>query len=138
MASGPVKGTMKPLLTAVVCLATLAAGCGSEGTAASSPPSDIRLTITIAPGFIANAHVTRYRLTCAPPAGTVPDASRACRALQADAGLLAAMPCPLTPDMGSELVRGTANGARVDLRLSSNSACADRWQRLATALGIAG
>ena len=129
---------MKPLLTAVVCLATLAAGCGSKGTAASSAPSDIRLTITIAPGFIANAHVTRYRLTCTPPAGTVPDASRACRALEADAGLLAAIPCPLTPDTGSELVRGTANGARVDLRLSGSSACANRWQRLANALGIAG
>jgi subtilisin inhibitor-like len=138
MASEPVKDSMKPLLTAVVCLATLAAGCGSKGTAASSPPSDIRLTITIAPGFIANPHVTRYRLTCAPPTGTVPDASRACRALQADAGLLAAIPCPLAPDMGSELVRGTANGAPVNLRLSSSTACANRWQRLATALGIAG
>ncbi len=127
---------MKPLLTAVLCLATLAAGCGSHGTAASSHPSDIRLTITIAPGFIANAHVTTYRLTCAPPAGSVPHASQACEALKSHAGLLAAIPCPLTPDTGSELVRGTANGARVDLRLSGSTECAHRWQQLSTALGI--
>lgn len=127
---------MKPLLTAVLCVATLAAGCGSHGTAASSYPSDIRLTITIAPGFIANADVTTYRLTCAPPAGSVPNASLACDKLQADAELLAAVSCPLTPDTGSELVRGTANGAPVDLRLSGSPACAQRWQQLRTALGI--
>ena len=51
-------------------------------------------------------------------------------------GLLAPIACPITPDTGSELVQGVANGSRVDLRLSAAGACSQRWHALSRALGI--
>jgi hypothetical protein len=127
---------MKPLISSALCAAALAAGCGSTGSSATSAAPPIRLTVTVAPGFIANAHVVTYHLSCAPPSGSLPDASAACDALRADSGLLAPIACPMTPDTGSELVKGTANGGNVNLRLSAASACSKRWRALSAALGI--
>jgi hypothetical protein len=130
---------MRYLLASLLCTAALATACGSAGSAPSSSqrPSVIRLTVSVLPGFVANAHVATYQLRCDPPSGTVPDAERACRALAASAGLLSPVTCPLFPDAGSELVRGIAGGARVNLRLSASSACARRWKQLSAALGVA-
>jgi hypothetical protein len=86
--------------------------------------------------LIANAHATTYHISCAPPAGTVPDPAAVCRALSSDARLLAPIECPITPDMGSELVRGTVDGRPVGLRLGASAACARRWQQLSDALGV--
>jgi hypothetical protein len=128
---------MKPLIPSALCAAALAAGCASTGSSSpSSAQPQIRLTVTVAPGFIANAHVATYHLSCSPPSGSLPDASAACDALQADSGLLAPIACPMTPDTGSELVKGTANGGSVNLRLSASAACSKRWRALSAALGI--
>jgi hypothetical protein len=127
---------MKPLIASALCAAAVAAGCGPTGSSASSAPPTIRLTVTVAPGFIANAHAVTYHLGCTPPSGSLPDASAACDALRADSGLLAPIVCPTTPDTGSELVKGTANGSRVNLRLSAAAACSQRWRALSAALGI--
>jgi hypothetical protein len=127
---------MKPLISSALCAAALAAGCGSTGSSESSVQPPIRLTVTVAPGFIANAHVVTYHLSCTPPSGSLPDASAACDALRAHSGLLAPITCPMTPDTGSELVKGTANGSSVNLRLSASAACSQRWRDLSTALGV--
>jgi hypothetical protein len=127
---------MKPLISSALCAAALAAGCGSTGSSGSSVQPPVRLTVTVAPGFIANAHVVTYHLSCTPPSGSLPDASAACNALRADAGLLAPITCPMTPDTGSELVKGTANGSSVNLRLSASAACSKRWRALSAALGV--
>jgi hypothetical protein len=42
----------------------------------------------------------------------------------------------MTPDTGSELVKGTANGSSVNLRLSASAACSKRWRALSAALGV--
>jgi Subtilisin inhibitor-like len=127
---------MKTLIISALCAAALTAGCDSTGSSATSTQSPIRLTVTVAPGFIANAHVVTYHLNCTPPSGSLPDASAACDALRADSGLLAPIACRMTPDTGSELVKGTANGSGVNLRLSAASACSKRWRALSAALGI--
>jgi hypothetical protein len=127
---------MKPLISTTLCAAALAAGCGSTGSSATSGQAPIRLEVTVAPGFIANAHVVTYHLSCTPPSGSLPDAAAACDALRANSGLLAPISCPLTPDTGSELVKGTANGSSVNLRLSASAACSERWRALSAALGL--
>ena len=66
---------------------------------------------------VANATTVQYRLTCAPPSGTVPDPEAACRRLSADPAILAVRSRCFLPDTGSNVVKGELDGRPVDIRL---------------------
>jgi Subtilisin inhibitor-like len=125
---------MHARIAALLALTALAAGCGG-GSGASSSPGPTRLVITVFPGFVANAHVTRYTLTCRPAGGSVTDPAAACAALEAAPSLLRS-PAGCTvaiADAGSERVTGTLDGRPV--RLTLPGGCR-RWTALRAALGL--
>ena len=128
---------MKPLITSLLgCLALAASGCGGSVSSSQSVDHQISLKVTVAPGFIANAHAKIYTLSCSPPSGNVPDPGAACTALPSHRALLVPITCPLTPDTGGELVTGTMDAVRINLRLGSSGACGARWHSISTLLGI--
>jgi hypothetical protein len=128
---------MKPLLaTLAVAIVLVAPACGAGASAAPPRAHPTVLRIVVAPGFVRGRHVRRYHLTCAAPAGNVPDPAAACRALLASPRLLAPMTCRLAPDLGAETVRGRYAGHGVSLHLSGAASCAARWHALAAALGV--
>jgi hypothetical protein len=128
---------MKPLLAILTAAVVLVApACGAGASAAPPPVHPAVLQIVAAPGFINGRHVRRYHLTCAAPAGNVPDPAAACRVILASPRLLAPVACRLAPDLGGETVRGRIRGHRVSLHLSGAAPCAARWHALAAALGV--
>lgn len=92
----------------------------------------------IQPGFVANAHTQRYRLTCNPSGGSLPHAAAACAALARDPHLLDPLPgcSKVLPDTGSRTITGSFAGKAVHLRFSC-PAGTRRWGRLAPLLGLA-
>jgi hypothetical protein len=126
---------VRALTSIAVAAAALAAGCGG-GSAVPSAPGPTRLVITVYPGFVANAHVTRYTLSCRPPGGSLPDPAAACGAIELDKGLLQTpVACHnMVPDVGSERITGVLDGRAV--RVTLPGGCA-RWAKIRAALGLA-
>ena len=118
------------------CPALAASGCGANVSSSQSTHHQIALTVTVAPGFIANAHAKTYTLSCSPPSGNLPDPGAACTGVASHQALLVPITCPLTPDTGGELVKGTIDTVRINLRLGSSGACAARWHSISKMLGI--
>jgi hypothetical protein len=106
------------------------------GGGGETPVGATNLQIVVTPGFLKGASVHRYRLTCDPPGGTVPDPASACQALQTNPGLLAHQRRCAMPDVGNARAIGEFRGGRVDAWFGMCGADQAPWQRLATALGI--
>ena len=125
------------ILTAACLAAASACGGSDHATLPSSSPPSARLEIVIQPGFVANAHTQRYRLTCNPSGGSLPHAAAACAALARDPHLLDPLPgcSKVIPDTGSRTITGSFAGKAVDLRFSC-PAGTRRWGRLASLLGL--
>jgi hypothetical protein len=120
---------MRPVVAALVAL-TLGAA-----TAAAAGPT--RLAIAVYAKGVAARQAKRYRLTCTPAAGTVPDPARACRVLARLTNPFAPVPkdeictqIALGPQ--EAIVSGTVAGAHVYARLRLNDGCQiERWRRVA-------
>jgi hypothetical protein len=113
-----------------------ATSAGGSGAPSSSPPGRTDLSIIVTPGFIKGPPVRRYRLTCDPPGGTVPDPAAACSGLESSPELLPqASPC-LTPDVGKATVSGVFRGRPVHLRFGMCGTDRAEWARLASVLGV--
>jgi Subtilisin inhibitor-like len=119
-------------LAFLVASAVLVAACG----ASPSPASSARLRIAVYPQGAAGP-VQRYRLRCSPPAGTVPDPTRACRTLASLAHPFAPTPAGTTCSdiaIGPQqaVVTGVDRGRRVHAVLRVSGSCEiDRWRRVA-------
>jgi len=126
------------VIPTIPCLLAAAACGGMADTAPSGPsPPSARLEIVIQPGFVANAHTQRYRLTCNPSGGSLPHAAAACAVLARDPHLLDPLPAcsKVLPDTGSRTITGSFAGKAVHLRFSC-PAGTRRWGRLASLLGL--
>jgi len=112
----------------------LALALGASASAAAGPT---RLSIAVYPKGVLAGTVHRYRLSCVPAAGTVPDPGRACTVL----ARLAKPFAPVPPDeicsqiaLGPQeaIVSGTVAGARVYAHLRLTDGCQiERWRRVA-------
>ncbi|MEX2292068.1 MAG: SSI family serine proteinase inhibitor [Mycobacteriales bacterium] len=87
-----------------------------------------------------DAPAQRWTLTCDPPGGTHPDATRACQDLAAQETPFAPLPADAVCTQvfagpQTATVTGSYRGEQVDLRLSRTDGCrASQWDRLGALL----
>lgn len=126
------------LIPAIAAFAALLTGCGSMHSGTTAPATrSAKLEIVIRPGLIANAQLHRYRLTCQPAGGNLPDPAAACAALARRPRLLDPLPncSKVIPDTGSKMVTGSFAGRHVVLTFACPRGGV-RWGKLALALGL--
>lgn len=138
---------MRLALLICVLIAAPASACGAGASSthddrqspappkASSAPNT-RLAITVYPDGIGRPGAHRYKLSCDPPSGTVPQPERSCRVL----ARLAAPFAPIPPGtvcgqivVGPQEARvtGKLGGRRIGAVLSLRDTCEiERWNKL--------